>query len=279
MNVKYVNHFGESIDLCSDVLMLRDTDLLNYSWDYQTKNEFNPTVSIFYKSMVEKNIKISIIGKTKDEYNKLCNKLFEITEKDIIAAVTGFLIVNNEYRLPCYIFSKKISAWHPSANKIVNEYTILSEKGEWLKDVTRVFGVSSTEKQSSEGLDYSYDFPFDYSQSSANNLLKTDAFVPFDFTIIFSGPCTTPYVQIGDNIYRVYTTLLENEYLTIDSLNKKIYKTKNDGKRENEFNLRDRNNYIFEKIQPTDGLNYVDVPDGQITSITAHLERSEPKWT
>lgn len=95
-----------------------------------------------------------------------------------------------------------------------------------MKDVTRVFGVSSTEKQSSEGLDYSYDFPFDFSQSSANNLLKTDAFVPFDFTIIFSGPCTTPYVQIGDNIYRVYTTLLENEYLTIDSLNKKIYKTK-----------------------------------------------------
>lgn len=279
MNVKYVNHFGESIDLCSEVLMLRDTDLLNYSWDYQTKNEFDPKVSRFYKSMVERSIKISIIGKTKADYNNLCNKLFEITEKDIIAAVSGYLIVNDEYRLPCYIFSKKISAWHPSANKIVNEYTILSEKGEWLKDVTRVFGVSSTEKQSSEGLDYLYDFPFDFSQSSANNLLKTDAFVPFDFTIIFSGPCTTPQVQIGDNIYRVYTTLLADEYLTIDSLNKKIYKTKNNGQKENEFNLRDRNNYIFEKIQPTNGLNYVDVPDGQVTSITAHLERSEPKWT
>lgn len=54
MNVKYVNHFGESIDLCSDVLMLRDTDLLNYSWDYQTKMNLIQRYQDFIKAWWKK---------------------------------------------------------------------------------------------------------------------------------------------------------------------------------------------------------------------------------
>ena len=67
------------------------------------------------------------------------------------------------------------------------------------------------------------------------------------------------------------------EYLTIDSATKKIFLTAVDGTTANKFNNRNRDSYIFEKIQP--GGNVV-AWDGTFGFDVILLEeRSEPKWT
>ena len=79
-------------------------------------------------------------------------------------------------------------------------------------------------------------------------------------------------------MYRVYTELAQGEYLTVNSKEKTIVKTKKSGEKVNEFYLRDRDNYIFEKMKATNGSSYVSIQEGKICSIKAFTERSEPKW-
>ena len=69
----------------------------------------------------------------------------------------------------------------------------------------------------------------------------------------------------------------EGEYLTIDSTTKKIFLTKNDGTIINQFNNRNRDSYIFEKIPA--GSNVVTWNGDFAFDVILLEERSEPKWT
>lgn len=278
MDIKYVNSQNEVIDLAGDVYkMLRDSTLFDYGWEYDTMNEFNPVVYMFDRSMVQKSITVDVSARTRKEYRAACNHILEVTEKDIYSLTPGKIVVDQFY-LPCYITAKKIESWHPGANRIRNTYTILSEKGRWLKDIYKVFGAGSVYEPESTDRDYPKDYMMDYVPSGGINRLISDSFVPFDFEIVFQGPVTDPEVICGGKTYRVYTTLEEGETLTVNSLSKKIYKTKVNGEVVNEFSKRDRDNYIFEKMPATSGSTYINHTEGTIVSIRAYTERSEPKW-
>lgn len=280
ISIKYLNCQNEVLDLTSDVYkMLRDTTLFDYEWTYTTINEYNPVIARFEQSMVQKNITIDITARTKKEYRNAVNWLLEVIEKDTFFVSPGKIVVNNDFYLPCYIYAKKVSNWHPGANRIRNTFSIVSEKGRWMKDVYKVFGASSVYEPESTDRDYPKDYEMDYVPSGGINRLISDSFVPFDFEIVFQGPVVDPMVICGGNIYRVYTTLEEGEILTINSLSKKIYKTKVNGEVINEFSNRDRENYIFEKMPATSGSTYIEHTDGTVVSIRAFTERSEPKWT
>lgn len=279
INIKYVNCQNEVIDLTgNEYKMLRENTLFDYDWDYATMNEYNPVIYSFDRNMVEKSITVDIVAKTKKEYAIACNRFLEITEKDVYSVTPGKIVVNDDFYLSCYIFSKKMSQWHPGANRIRNTYTLVSEKGRWMKDVYKVFGGSSIYEPESTDRDYPKDYMMDYVPSGGIKRLISDSFVPFDFEIVFQGPVTDPVVVCGGNVYRVYTTLEEGETLTINSVTKKVYKTKINGEVVNEFSKRDRENYIFEKIPATSGSTYIDHTAGTIVSVRAFTERSEPKW-
>jgi len=278
MIIKYVNSRNEVLDLAGDrYKMLRDSTLFDYDWEYDTMNEYNPVVCSFNRSMAQKNITVDISAKSQKEYMAACNRFLEVTEKDIYSLTQGKLVVGQFY-LPCYILSKKMASWHPAANRIRNTYTILSEKGRWMKDVYKVFGATSIYEPESTDRDYPKDYFMDYVPSGGINRLISDSFVPFDFEIVFQGPVTDPQVICGGNVYRVFTQLEEGETLTINSLSKKIFKTKLNGEVVNEFSRRDRENYIFAKMPATSGSTYIEHTEGTIVSIRAYTERSEPKW-
>ena len=96
--------------------------------------------------------------------------------------------------------------------------------------------------------------------------------------IVFHGACEDPTLIAGGKVYRVYTALEEGEYLTINSIEKTIVKTKANGEKVNEFSRRDRENYIFEKMPATDGRTLMQWQEGCIVSVRSFTERSEPKW-
>ena len=70
MKIVYKNNSGDEINLTSDnYKMLRDTDLLNYKWDYYTKNEYDPKIYRFENNMASKKFVVNIQAKTKSIYN------------------------------------------------------------------------------------------------------------------------------------------------------------------------------------------------------------------
>ena len=78
-DIKYVNHLGEEVSLGKGTYkMLKDTSLLNYDWTHLTKNEYDPTVYAFSRSLVEKDISIRIQSESKSQYIKDLNYLHEI---------------------------------------------------------------------------------------------------------------------------------------------------------------------------------------------------------
>lgn len=280
--VKYINSQGEEIALDALPYIMTTSDLRDYAWSYSTKNDYNPQIFSFNRSMVKKSVSIAVVADTKEHYNRYCNKLLEVFEKDIYSLKQGRIVFNDDYYMECYVIARKVGTWFPGNNAIVNEFTIVSETGRWYKDVVKTFGSSYVSGGGSADVttpkNYPNDYPYDYAPSSDVNRLVSDSFVPFDFEIVFHGACDNPTVIAGNHVYRVYTTLEDGEYLTVNSVQKTIKKTKVNGEEVNEFYLRDRDNYIFEKMKATDGKTLVETQDNCVVSIRAFTERSEPKW-
>ena len=126
-----------------------------------------------------------------------------------------------------------------------------------------------------KNLDFTHDLPYDF--YSKTGTFNNTGFVGTNFRMNIFGQCSNPSVYVSGHLYQVNCEVDTNEYLTIDSLSKKIYLTANDGTTTNVFNLRNRDSYIFEKIPP--GNNSVLIDGGFGVDIILTEERSEPKWT
>jgi len=98
-----------------------------------------------------------------------------------------------------------------------------------------------------------------------------------DFEMVVYGPCENPEILIGSHKYHVNCQLETGEYLVINSLSKKIYKVKNDGEQVNQYNLQDRDWYVFQKV--ASGSHSVSWSGLFGFDITMYERRSEPKWT
>ena len=101
---------------------------------------------------------------------------------------------------------------------------------------------------------------------------------PYDtqFRMSIYGPVREPLVMINGCRYYVNVLLEENEYLEINSRVGTIYKTLNDGTKENCFHLREMDNAVFTPISP--GRNRVSWSGEYRFDLTIFEERSEPKW-
>ena len=81
---------------------------------------------------------------------------------------------------------------------------------------------------------------------------------------------------MGNHNYALYVTLAAGEYATIDSKTKKIMKYSVTGEPENVFHLRDKENYIFQKI-PEGNAAILRSKDLSV-DISIFDERGEPDW-
>jgi len=137
----------------------------------------------------------------------------------------------------------------------------------------QTFGVA---EEIGDGVDYPFDFSFDYLTDIASTSLVNGHFVPANFKIVVYGPCVNPSINIAGHTYQVDCTVADGEYLTIDSTAKKIFTTRNDGSTVNQFNNRNKSSYIFEKIPS--GANPVTWNGDFGFDVILMEERSEPKW-
>ena len=78
-------------------------------------------------------------------------------------------------------------------------------------------------------------------------------------------------------MYSINGAIGAGETLLIDSTTKKIVLTKADGSKENWFDKRNRESYIFEEIPPGE---HAVIWNGTFGfDLTIIEKRSEPKWT
>lgn len=267
----YINSSNETLEFGSDCVFVNENDLRDFAWSITTKNN---KISGFKKGIVQRTIPVILKCETESDGFYMRNRLFEVFEKDVLTEQHGKIKIG-DYFLRCYITGSKKTEYLFNRKYMRVTLTVQTDLPEWVKETTYVYDVQS--KETDNFLDYPYDYSHDFKSGSVNSEVKNTNFVPSNFVITIFGEVTNPTLYIGKHKYSVNVTVGLNEYLTIDSVNKTIVLTKENGGQVNCFNNRDRESYVFEKISP--GSNIItSISDRIRFNLTLLEERSEPKW-
>jgi len=265
--ILYRNHMNETIQLGEGGFYVNENDLRNFTWAITKKND---RISAFSRGVASRSIPVVIVGPNR---NALADRLFEICEKDVLTKQHGELHIG-EYYMRCFVTASKKKSYLQTANVLNMTLTITSDYPYWVRETITTFNYGAGAQGTN--LDFNNDFPYDYTSNLLSQKLNNTDFVPSNFRMNVYGPCENPCVTVSGHDYEVAVTLLANEYLTIDSVDKTIILTHTDGQKENCFNLRNRDSYIFEKMPV--GINNVSNNGDFKFDITLLEERSEPRW-
>lgn len=268
--LKYKNHMGEVIDFGRAGVFVSSNDLHDYSWTVAQKNN---KISAFTRSVAKRTLPVVILCPTAEDGVATRNRLLEVAEKDVLAKKPGRIIIGNYY-FTCYITESKKSKYLASRRRMEAKLTLMSDAPYWVRETTHSFRKASA---ADPGVDYAFDYPFDFTPGFKSTTLVNTDFTASNFRMVFFGPCTDPVIYVGGHPYSVACTLEAGEHVTVDSVAKTVMKTAADGTTENLFNARSREAYIFEKIPS--GRSAVAWDDGYGVDITLLEERSEPRWT
>ena len=266
--MKYINNKGDVIRFGERPYYVNENELRNFTWDYDT---YGDKITSFTRGITEKKLPILIYDTdSKDSFNALCNTL----EYDVINNARGKLYVGDYYLLCNFIESSK-SDYTKTKGYLSNEYKIVTDMKWWIKETKTSFRTGITSNDGN--LNYPFNYPFNYASSTAGKKIGNESYAPSDFEMIIYGSCLNPSVAIGGHLYGVDCSLETGEYLVVNSITKKIYKVKTNGDIVNQFNLRNRDSYIFEKIPSGD--NAVTWSGLFGFDVILLSERSEPLWT
>jgi len=271
--LKYKNHINEVFEFGKDGIFVDTNDLHDYEWNVVTKG--SRIASLGY-AVGTKTLPVTIICETEDQGIAARNRLHEVVEKDVLAMQHGQIIIG-DYYFKCFVTKSQKSNYLITKRHLKLTLTLTTDFPYWVKETKFTFR-KTPEESTNGGLDYTFDFPFDYCINTGSGGLDNGGFVGTNFRMIIYGPASNPAVYIADHLYHVRCgDIGENEYLTIDSINKTITLTDAYGNVANVFNMRNRDSYIFEKIQP--GNNVVTWDGDYGFDLILLEERSEPKWT
>lgn len=269
MIVKYVNNKGVVVNLNKGPYKMLVSDLLDYEWDIVKSSS---SIAGFEKEITKKSINIDILKGPKGSSRELMNALSDVFEWDIAVGIPGKLYIDSNYLL-CYVYSSEKSNWETDVITS-SEYGIITDTPFWITESTKSFASSGS--QTSLGLDYPYDYSFDYAPKVSSDMIANDNYAATDFRMVIYGPAVNPAVTIGSNTYKIYTEVKTGEYLVIDTQEKAVKQYDNTGGMTVKYNSRDKDYEIFAPIPP--GVSPV-IWDGDFGfDVTMYMKRSEPKW-
>lgn len=273
--IVYTNHLNEKIVLGEMPYFANYSDLRDYSWDY---TETNSRILSFNKKIKKYKLPVVIMCKTEEEGFQKRNALFEVMEKDVLAKQYGTLKIG-DYKLQCYVTENKKKDFLDSMKHMVVTLSIVTDRPYWTKEKTYVFntsGLVNGETSNTAFLDFSYDFPYDFSNSLDMLEFSNGNFVQTAFRLVIYGACTNPRVIINGHAYEVFTKVEKGQVLVIDSIEKTVQLITAKGEVVNQFSLRNKDSYIFKKI-PAGDCSLARSDDFRF-DLTLIEERSEPKW-
>ena len=278
IEIKYVCSNGKEYSLVGDRMRATSGYFHNYAWKPNaTDMETGADVYGFGKEPITYKITLTLRGPLEERKNML-DELTNCFEYDVINKTPG-KIVFGRYSINCYITetSNKVSqtknCWTECEIAIYCPYPM------WSEEQTKSFCPDSMEKsEESKYLDYQYDYSYDYSTPvSGTEHWLIDHFRSNNFLMVIYGPCVNPRIIIEQQVYQVFDTLEHNEYITIDSRNKKIIKHLANGTEQNIFYKKNNESSVFTEIPSGDLLISWSGKFG--FDVTVFKERSVPEWS
>lgn len=273
MEIYYVNHLKEKIDLDSDNIILQYQELYNYSWDINTDNN---RISSFSRDTATIPITVTVTTDTEEEMAGFLNGFHSLISKDIISAAPGRLYLDGQY-LICYITGDLKTDAFMGVPIQVKNLTIVTDKPFWITEESRSFQPLSGPAGPDTYLDYEHDYDYDYTTPYGGDAVwHVDHYAPCEFEMIVYGPCVDPRVVINGHIYQVYATLDGNDYLKISSRENSVVQYLSNGTQRDLYDYRSKTDSLFEPVSP--GSVRV-VWSGEFGfDLTLFCERSEPRW-
>lgn len=269
--LKYMNHLNEVIDFGKDGIFVNMNDLHDYSWTVTKKNN---RISSLDRTVENRKLPVIICCSNDAEGLAARNRLMDVAERDVLAMKHGRIIIG-DYYLRCFI-TKSVKAKYLNSRKTIEvTLTLTTDFPYWVKESMFAFRKLTGGAESAQ-LDYSMDYPYDFTNTTGVRDMTNTALTGTEFKMIIYGPCSNPAVYVGGHEYKVSCDVGVNEYLLIDSIAKTVTLVKNDGTTENKFRYRGTDNYIFERIPS--GKTTVSWEGDYGIDITLLEERSEPKW-
>lgn len=254
--------------------ILEGTSLFDTDREYTSTGNTIKSV-IFHGDIKQKDIDIAVCGQSRQEHDVNINQLINALEIDVISMEPGELHVG-DYYLKCYFYSSKKPKRYINIQKSVVSFNMVIGKSLWTKETRCEYLWHQTTDTAGRGYPYSYDY--DYTMGNGNiATIQNTHFATCNFVLKISGYVKNPAVTIGNHIYRVNEVVQKNEILTIDTRNKTITLTKNNGVQVNVFSKRDNSSYPFEPIPAGEQRLYWN--SNYNLEITLYEERSEPLWT
>jgi len=268
---KYETHDGSKTLEFEKGIYLNYDDLYNYEWSYSNNGN---TVFNFTHETREINVEASFYAVKGQDLETLRNEAFEIFEYDVLDDQDGKLWIG-DYYLPCRIIATSNSEYTKDKS-LKTELRIVCGEPFWIKITDLGILRPIEESDNSFGLNYPYNYSFNYGVDNTVKSIKNDSFAPVDFELVIHGYASDPSVTIGDYTYTVHCEVDNGHELHINSREKTILLYDEYGNTENYFRYRDREDYIFQQIES--GENSISWSDPFSIGLTLIEKRSEPKW-
>lgn len=280
MDIRFVNHNGNEVDLMGGAYKIEESSLFSHSWHYDSDDAasgYGGKIKKFRKGVQNREINIHIEGVGMESYKQAYDHLMEIFDEDIIDETAGKLYIDDFY-MRCFITDGDPVYFVPGLDMCTYKFKLASEYPFWIHEEFRSFPpISSGSEEEESYLDYEHDYPYDYTMPYGGDVIwSVDHYAPCEFLMTVFGPAVDPRVVINGHPYQVYTTLDTNEYLQIDSRENKVIKYLANGIKQDIYDLRAKQESVFDPITPG---NIRVVWSGEFGfDITLYCERSEPRW-
>lgn len=274
VDLRYVASSGRSYNLRSDTLKTRSgANFHEWSWDVNAVSlQYGTRVSAFTRPAAVYEATLSLFGTSKEKI-ALLEALHDDFELDVRNLTPGRLIWN-DYYIECY--AKESSTKPDDSNMIVdNTVTFYCPYPFWIKEEKKSF-FTQTSATGETFLDFPYDYPYDYFPGESGYATWQTNF-PFkcDFRMVIYGPAVNPRIVINDHTYQILDVLEATEHIVIDSKYATIEKTTASGQKVNAFDLRNKEESVFEQLPA--GTLTISWPGAFGFDLTLYEERSEPR--
>lgn len=272
---KYVSIDGTELNFGSNKLYMGESGIRGYNRSVNVKN------NQIYSLTKDRFSLIQIPCYIKSDSTEFRNRFFDVIEKDVIyknenpkSKKTGKLYIG-DYYLPGFFISASSSYYLVMKHFLSKQLVFVPSYENWIREKKyTIVGCNTTDAEG--GVEFPFDFPFDYSTNQQTVLIDNNSISKSKFKMVVSGPASNPSISIGSSLYSVDVVLLKGEFLTIDSFNEEIYVTAQNEQRINCFSKINENYNIFEPIIP--GRNAVSANQNMCIELTLYQERSEPEW-
>lgn len=276
MEVYYINHKGQKIDLGRPPCQLQIGNVRDYSKKYEGKNN---KISRIYSDITTTQATVTIEAESESEFYTVANRFFEITETDTAAEVQGKLYIG-DYYISCNVIASNKTYWKETFRGMENTVKLLIPYPFWCREENKAFKKRSQEvaNQTEDYLFYPISYPYKYSVPNDVADFENDHYAACDFRMTIYGPCKNPAIRINGHLYEIMATLYDGDYLRVDSRENTVIQCQSGGGEINRFNQRNKESDLFKKIQA--GKNVVSWATEEFGfDLTVFQERSEPKWT